>query len=145
MANANFVLLYSIFAGQMDDDTPRTTAMVSSSMGPINSLLDKLPAEPQFAHLTRDLNVIRQHLLTFNARGVAANMLHRQWMKQLRELAYDIEDWIDKLVIQSGGQLKLDKLSWDDSNSDMLQEFKVRIADMQELGKQFSLLKVRLC
>ncbi|CAN6382103.1 unnamed protein product [Urochloa humidicola] len=94
-------------------------AMVSSSLGAINSLLNKLPAEPEFTELRQYLVCIRQHLLGFCARGVL--VVHRRdrcWMKMLRELAYDIEDWIDKLLIQYGCQFEPEL-----NCSDLLQEF----------------------
>lgn len=112
-------------------------AMVSSSLGAINSLLEKLPAEPEFTKLRPYLDDIRQHLLGFCARGVVTHTLDRCWMKQLRELAYDIEDSIDKVLIQSGCWFKQGS-----DGSDLLQEFKYRIVDSQDLGKQFGLLNV---
>ncbi|XP_034592732.2 disease resistance protein RGA5 [Setaria viridis] len=64
-------------------------------------------------------------------------MLDCHWMKQLRELAYDIEDSIDKLLIKSGCRFKQESYG-----SNLLQEFKNRIVDLQYLGKQFGRLKV---
>ncbi|CAL5031535.1 unnamed protein product [Urochloa decumbens] len=130
-----------------EDDSRWTLAMVSSSMGAINSLLKKLPAEPDLTELS--LDCIQQHLLGFCARGVVVtDRLDRQWMKLLRELAYDIEDWIDKLRIQDGCQSKLESdcsnllQEFESDCSDVLQEFKERILSLQDLGQQFGLLKV---
>lgn len=53
-------------------------------------------------------------------------------MKQLRKLACDIEDWIDKLLVKSGCRFKQES-----DGSNLLQEFKNRIVDLQDLGKHF--------
>jgi hypothetical protein len=109
-----------------------------SCMGAIDSLLKKLPAQPEFKELRPHLDGIRQHLIGFCAQGVVTDMLDRHWMKRLREIAYDIEDSIDKLLVQSG-------FRWfkkGSVGSDLLHKFKDRIVRLQDPGKEFGLLKV---
>lgn len=68
---------------ERQEGSPWTMAMVSSSMGAINFLLNKLPAETEFTKLRQYLDGIQQQLLGFCARGVVLNALDRHWMKQL--------------------------------------------------------------
>jgi len=105
-----------------------TMAMVSSSLGPINSLLDKLPTEPEFRDLRHALEGIRRHLLQFSVPGVQRTM---RWMTQLREVAYDVEDWIDSLFIRSWGRFKL-KWWWPSHQRTRIKEFTDQIRDMQD-------------
>ncbi|TVU23461.1 hypothetical protein EJB05_25830, partial [Eragrostis curvula] len=115
-------------------------ATVSASLGPINSLLDKLPAEPEFTDLRRSLEDLKQHLLRFSARGAVRSKLVQQWMKLLRELAYDVDDWMDSLLIRSWGRFKLKW--WPSRQLTRIQEFKDKIRNMLDYGVSFGIINI---
>ncbi|TVU24758.1 hypothetical protein EJB05_27212, partial [Eragrostis curvula] len=72
---------------------------VCYSNGAIDSLVDKLNkamnSYPMVGPLLRDLESLRANLVNKFARGRATHNQVREWMKQIRELVYNIEDWID--------------------------------------------------
>ncbi|TVU23385.1 hypothetical protein EJB05_25748, partial [Eragrostis curvula] len=115
-------------------------AMVSASLGPINSLLDKLPAEPEFTDLRQSLEDLRQHLLRFSARGAVRSKLVQQWMKLLRELAYDVDDWMDSLLIRPWGRFKIKW--WPSRQLARIQEFKDKIRNMLDYGASFGIINI---
>ena len=61
-----------------------------------------------------------------------------RWMTQLRELAYDVEDWIDSLFIHSWGRFKLKW--WPSHQRTRIKEFTDQIRDMQDRAASFGLL-----
>ena len=117
--------------------------VVSSSMGSIDSLLDKLPAEHEFRDLRRGLQGIRRHLLRLSARrGVVTSSLVRRWTAQLRDLAYDVEDWLDGLILRPWGRFKL--THWPSRQLPRIQYFNDRIRDAYERGASFGVPGVGL-
>ncbi|TVU42721.1 hypothetical protein EJB05_09142 [Eragrostis curvula] len=112
-------------------------AMVSSSTGPINSVLHKLPVSPEFRGLTQALEGMKHQMLGFCVRGVLSSTLARRWLLQLREIAYDVEEWLDERLIHSGGRFQLKACSSADLAK--IQKFKDRITDVQNRGKMFGL------
>lgn len=69
--------------------------MVSSSTGAMNAVLHKL------TNLIREDHSLRQELVRMNqllhkfATREVSDAQVKEWMKQAREVAYDIEDWVD--------------------------------------------------
>ncbi|CAL4980273.1 unnamed protein product [Urochloa decumbens] len=116
----------------MDDHMP----MVSSLTGVINSLLDKLTA-PELQEIRHSLESMKKNLVSFANQRVQS-MLVQQWMKQARELAYDIEDWVDDLLIGSTGQIQPALRSL--NVAIQVEEFKVLIHGMQERCARYGLL-----
>ncbi|WVZ49429.1 hypothetical protein U9M48_000794 [Paspalum notatum var. saurae] len=113
--------------------------LVSSSMGPINSLLVKLAAKPEFKDLRDGLVFIWMDLHGFSAYGGARSLLVQRWMKQVRELAYDMEDWIDDLlVIRSGGGSSSSQPELGDVAA-QIEEFKIQIRDARDRCSRYGL------
>lgn len=131
----NLVIL-DLLSKTMDDDMP----MVSLLTGAIRSLLEKLMA-PEFVDLRHGLESIKQDLVSFATRRVRS-LLVQQWMKQVREITYDIEDWIDTLLIRSAGQLQQEMGSSDVAAQ--IEEFKIQIHDVQERCTRYGLLNKAL-
>lgn len=84
-------------------------ALVSISTGVMNSLLHKLTIlmDEQYlklSNMSKELSFIRDELSTMNAfleilaDKVDLDPLTKDWKSQVREMAYDIEDWIDEVV-----------------------------------------------
>lgn len=82
---------------------------MSISMGVMNSLLDKLAIlmdeeHTEFNSMSKELSFIRDELSTMNASlEILADKeeldpLTKNWRNQVREMAYDIEDWIDEVM-----------------------------------------------
>lgn len=82
---------------------------MSVSMGVMNSLLNKLTILVdeeylKFCHISKELSFIRDELSTMNAfLEILADKeeldpLTKDWKSQVREMAYDIEDWIDEVI-----------------------------------------------
>ncbi|KAK3120717.1 hypothetical protein QOZ80_9AG0692640 [Eleusine coracana subsp. coracana] len=111
-------------------------AMVSSSTGPINSVLDKLPARPEFSGLRKALGGMKEQMLGFCVPGVMTSTLARRWLLQLREIAYDVDEWFDERLIHSGGRFQSQPRSSSDDLA-QIQDFEVQIADAQNHGKTF--------
>ncbi|GJN25848.1 hypothetical protein PR202_gb13732 [Eleusine coracana subsp. coracana] len=111
-------------------------AMVSSSTGPINSVLDKLPARPEFSGLRKALGGMKEQMLGFCVPGVVTSRLARRWLLQLREIVYDVDEWLDERLIHSGCRFQWQP--WSSSNDlAQIQYFEVQIADAQNRGKTF--------
>ncbi|KAF8662300.1 hypothetical protein HU200_056507 [Digitaria exilis] len=103
-------------------------------MGSINSLVEKITPlmenHPMTVHLLQDLKSLRDDLMNKFAGGrTAASEQVKVWMKQVREMVYDIEDWID--------------LKKDFSESDMkqIEEFKGEIQEARSRCERYELLK----
>lgn len=90
-------------------------AMVSASTGVMNSLLGKLSAllEKEYAkykNFKSDVQFLRNELSSMSAVLQKYSMLEepdvqvKVWMKEVRELAYDIEDCIDTFMIHAEHQ-----------------------------------------
>ncbi|TVU23463.1 hypothetical protein EJB05_25832, partial [Eragrostis curvula] len=115
-------------------------ALVTSSTGPINSLIYKLPSRPEFSGLRKGLEVMKQQMLRFCVPGVVTSMLAQQWLLKLREIAYDVDDWLDERLIRSGGQSQPQLCSPDVLAK--IQEFSDQIMYAQNIGESFGLLSV---
>lgn len=108
-------------------------SMVCYSMGAINSLVEKITPltenHPMTEHLLQDLQSLRDELMNKFAGGRATGEQVKVWMKQVREMVYDIEDWID--------------LKQDFSESDMkqIEEFEEEIQEARSRCERYELLK----
>lgn len=82
---------------------------MSVSMGVMNSLIDKLAIlmdeeYVKFSNMSKELSFIRDELSSMNAfLEILADKeeldpLTKNWKNQVREMAYDIEDWIDEVM-----------------------------------------------
>jgi hypothetical protein len=58
----------------------------------------------------------------------------QRWMRHLRELAYDIKDWIDGLLVHSWGWFKL---KWCSSHLTPIQTFRDQIRQMNEIAASY--------
>jgi len=116
--------------------------MVSSSMGAMNSLLDKLTAlEAQHPHLADEglqesLRSLSNILCSFAKRRVRDSLMN-EWMLQVREVVYDMEDWIDGCLI---GPSKLDAEFWCTDVVEQIEDFKAQIQDAHERCTRYDLL-----
>lgn len=115
--------------------------MVSSSTGAMNSILDKLTAlEAQYPHLPvgvrESLKSLNDALHSFAGRRVR-NSLVNEWMLQVRELVYDMEDWIDGCLI---GPSKLEAEFWCSDVAEQIEDFKAQIQDAHERCTRYGLL-----
>lgn len=89
--------------------------MVSSSTGAMNAVLHKL------TNLIREDHSLRQELVRMNqllhkfATREVSDAQVKEWMRQAREVAYDIEDWVDLSIHPPRRNLKrkLDRDSYD--------------------------------
>ena len=109
--------------------------MVCYSMGSINSLVEKITPlmenHPKTKNLLQDLKSLRDEheLMNRFAGGRATGEQVKVWMKQVREMVYDIEDWID--------------LKQDFSESDMeeITDFRYEIEEARRRCKRYEPLK----
>lgn len=107
--------------------------MVCYSMGSINSLVEKITPlmekHPMAKNLLQDLKSLRDELMNRFAGGRATGEQVKVWMKQVREMVYDIEDWID--------------LKQDFSESDMeeIEDFRDEIQEARGRCERYELLK----
>jgi disease resistance protein RPM1 len=94
-------------------------------MGAINSLVEKITPltenHPMTEHLLQDLQSLRDELMNKFAGGRATGEQVKVWMKQVREMVYDIEDWID--------------LNQDFSESDKLKNSRARSRKLEAAAK----------
>ncbi|KAL6623042.1 hypothetical protein ACP70R_032921 [Stipagrostis hirtigluma subsp. patula] len=84
-------------------------ALVSVSTGAMNSLLVKLTillddGHVKFRNIAKELSFVRDELSTMKAfldtlaDREDLNPVTKEWKNQVREMAYDIEDWIDEVM-----------------------------------------------
>ncbi|TVU23469.1 hypothetical protein EJB05_25838, partial [Eragrostis curvula] len=111
--------------------------MVCYSRGAIDSLVDKLTeakkTHPKVDPLLHDLESVREDLVNKFDRGRATHDQVKGWMKQNRQLVYDIEDWIDlKLAV------KLDELETE--FEEQVDEFKAKIDAVHARSERYNLL-----
>lgn len=97
-------------------------APISASLGAMGSLLQKLKdlkSPPTIHQLMADLSVLQDHLEKLSkVRDPFLTVIY--WMKDVRELSYDVEDYIDLLVNADAGA----KMGWDDTISGFLTRVK---------------------
>lgn len=96
-------------------------APISASLGAMGSLLQKLKKldSPTIHQLISELSVIQDRLEKLsNVRDPSLTVIY--WMKDVRELCYDMEDCIDLLVNADAGA----KMGWDDTISGFLTRVK---------------------
>lgn len=111
--------------------------MVSSSTGAMNSLLDKLAVlEDQYPDLAEgvreSLKSLSDVLHSF-ARQRTRNSLINEWMLQVREVVYDMEDWID-------GDPSKAKLDEEFDVEEQIEEFKAQIQGARDRCTRYGLL-----
>ncbi|KAI5003959.1 hypothetical protein ZWY2020_031202 [Hordeum vulgare] len=109
--------------------------MVSSSTGAMNSLLDKLGVvENQYPHLAEgvreSLKSLSDVLHSF-ARQRRRNSLINEWMLQVREVVYDMEDWIDGDPSKLGEEFHVEE---------QIEEFKAQIQGARDRCTRYGLL-----
>lgn len=112
--------------------------MVSSSTGAMNSLLDKLRVlEDQYPDLAEglreSLKSLSDVLHSFARQRTRRNSLINEWMLQVRELVYDMEDWID-------GDPSKAKPDEEFDVEEQVEEFKAQIQGALERCKRYGLL-----
>ncbi|CAL5079554.1 unnamed protein product [Urochloa decumbens] len=108
-------------------------SMVCYSMGSINSLVKKIAPlmgdHPMTEHLLQDLKSLRDDLMNkFAGRPMVSEQV-KVWMKQVRKMVYDIEDWID---------LKQD---FSESDKKQIEEFKDEIQEARSRCERYKLLE----
>ncbi|XBI23345.1 hypothetical protein VPH35_051915 [Triticum aestivum] len=108
--------------------------MVSSSTGAMNSLLDKLGVlenrYPDLAEGVRESLKSLSDVLHSFARQRTRNSLINEWMLQVREVVYDMEDWIDG----DPSKAKLDDVE------EQIEEFKAQIQGARDRCTRYGLL-----
>ncbi|KAL6908025.1 hypothetical protein ACP4OV_002195 [Aristida adscensionis] len=115
--------------------------MVSSSTGAMTSLLSKLPAleaqQPQLAGAVRESLASLSHVLHGFAGGRRPrDALANEWMLQVRELTYDMEDWIDHGPSKPDDHTGL----WCSDVQEQVQEFMALIQDAHDRCARYGLL-----
>lgn len=97
-------------------------APISASLGAMGSLLRKLKElknPPTIHQLIADLSVLQDRLEKLSkVRDPSLTVIY--WMKEVCELSYDMEDYIDLLVNADSGA----KMGWDDTISGFLTRVK---------------------
>ncbi|CAL4991855.1 unnamed protein product [Urochloa decumbens] len=111
--------------------------MVCYSMGAINFLVEKIMPliveNRPMTELLQDLKSLREDVLIKFAGGwVAGEQVIKVWMKQVREMVYDIEDWID---------LKLEAANFSESDKKQIDRFKGLIQQARHRCERYELLK----
>jgi hypothetical protein len=114
----------------MDDGQP----MVSYSTGSMNSLVDKLTTLKNspvvIQGLRQDLVNLQEDLFHKVSRRREMNFQVEAWMKLVRELVFDIEDWID----QKPAMTDMEDLE------EQIKRFKARIEHACELCERYNLV-----
>ncbi|OEL26061.1 Disease resistance protein RPM1 [Dichanthelium oligosanthes] len=110
--------------------------MVCYSMGAINSLVEKvtplMESHPMTEHLLQGLKSLRDDLMNKFVGGRVKGEQVKVWMKQAREMVYDIEDWID---------LKPVAANFSESDMKQIEEFKDEIQEARSRCERYELLK----
>lgn len=110
--------------------------MMCFSMGAINSLVEKITPltknHPKIKYLVEDIKSLRDDVLNKFAGGGTGEQVN-VWMKQAREMIYDIEDWIDLKKQEVASLSKSDEMQID--------EFKDQINEARERCERYELLK----
>jgi len=108
---------------------------VCYSLGAINSLLVKMDAlmenHPMMKGLLQDIKSIRDDLLNKFSRGRITSQQVKVWMKQVREMFYDIEDWID---VRQGAS------SFSESDRKQIEQFMDQIKEARSRCERYELL-----
>ncbi|CAL5080796.1 unnamed protein product [Urochloa decumbens] len=110
--------------------------MVCYSTGVIEYLVEKLNKlmmnHPKFVQeLLQDLDSLRKDLENISS-GVENEQVKKVWMKQVRELLYDIEDWVELEVATKAHMGKTERKK--------IKEFKDQIKNARERCKRYDLL-----
>lgn len=110
--------------------------MVCYSMGAINSLVAKITPlienHPMIRDLLQDIKSLRDDLMNKFASTRAMGKHVKVWMKQSREMIYDIEDWID---------LKPKVANLGESDKKQIDQFKDQIKKARVRCERYELLK----
>jgi cytidylate kinase len=135
--------------------------LVSASMGVMNSLIDKLTILMdeeylKFSSMSKELSFIRDELSSMNAfleilgDKEEIDPLTKNWKNQVREMAYDIEDWIDEVMHHSsqGGTAsgliwkviqRLRMLRTKNRISNEIQQIKTRVMEVSHRHKGYKI------
>jgi hypothetical protein len=114
--------------------------MVCHSMGAVSSLIEKITPlmenqpNPMTQHLLQDLKSLRDDLMNKIAGGQATGEQVKMWMKQVREMVYTIEDWIDLKQ-----QVAVNFFS--ESDVKQIEEFKEQIQEARSRCERYKLLE----
>ncbi|KAL6592131.1 hypothetical protein ACP70R_049583 [Stipagrostis hirtigluma subsp. patula] len=124
--------------------------MVCYWTGAINSLVDKLTRllenHPVLEELLRDLESLRNDIVSKFRGGRATDEQVKVWMKHVRELVYEIEDWLDPKLKGGGGRddriYPKRPVNFLESEIDRkhLQEFKAQIQEARDRCTRYNLL-----
>ncbi|TVU23399.1 hypothetical protein EJB05_25762, partial [Eragrostis curvula] len=108
--------------------------MVCYSREVMDSLVDKLTevkkTHPQVDPLLQDLESLREDLVNKFDRGRETHKQVKGWMKQNRQLVYDIEDWID---LKLGANL--------DESENQVDDFKAKIKEARDRWERYDLAR----
>ncbi|KAL6654263.1 hypothetical protein ACP70R_007728 [Stipagrostis hirtigluma subsp. patula] len=123
--------------------------MVCYSTGAINSVIEKLTklveVHPMVEGLLQDLQMLQRDLMDKFAGGHATDEQVKAWMKQVRELVYDIEDWLDPLLEGGGDDSIVPEIAanFRESVAEMerqIKEFKAQIQEARDRCTRYDLL-----
>lgn len=110
--------------------------MVCYSMGVINSLIAKITPlienHPMISDLLQDIKSLRDDHMNKFASARTTGKQVKVWMKQSREMIYDIEDWID---------LKQEVANIGESDKKQINQFKDQIKKARGRYERYELLK----